>query len=240
MSQKREAEHMSNKAEQQAVVESNHMNIQDTLAEADSEYAGEYEQATVPKRYTQFQNSIKTNLETATVLGAESVTEDGVTLRLEHNGTEEQMMFYTENSGRQPTIRDLFAITDADTFREIDGEQITIIPSERNQISGCSTLLGQTERTWKMLTLRTGVAGIATDDHPHHRRDSLTTTPRGFLVCTGIIALFNGLFWSGGGGLPINGLISVPFVVLTALAFLASMLTMIFDGKPTVKHILFG
>lgn len=248
MSKKVESEYASNEAENQAeneaenqtIIAPNQVSVQNSLAEADSKHAGEYKKSTMDKRYNQLKDSIKTNLETATVLGAESVTEDSVTLRVEHNGSEERMSFYTEDSRRQPTIGDLFAVTEADTFSEIGGEQITIIPSERNQIIGCSTLLGTTERTLKMVALRTGVAGIATKDHPHHRWDSLTPTPRGLLVCTGIVAFFNVLFWTGGGGLPINGLISVPFVVLTALAFLASALTLIFDGKPTVEHILFG
>lgn len=210
MSQTVEAEYK--RSEEQAAESNTRKSPEDKLSIVDTEFSDEYEELTMSHRYDQLIKNTGTELTTATVLGVESVGSSSITLLLEANSREKTIRFFSEDSYRQPKITDLVSITDANQFRDMAGEEITMFPSERPEVSGCSGLKERITRKVRVTTIRLGLGGVVMSEHPYFEPGTLTPTARGMGVLSSAAIL---------SGIPLfnTGLLLTDSTVLSVVLF---------------------
>lgn len=204
------------------------------LSEDDREN-GQYE---ISRRYQILKNTADCNLTTATIRGAETVKENSVTLRIEHEDERKYLTVYKQGHGN-PTIQDLLSLVSVDKLGDLWGEEFTMFPRKngtvdmRGEIEGSSGILHRAVRKARLIALSTGTFGMATRTHPYESRDKLAPTPRGLAILCGLTSLSVGSL-----GLLASAVQFIPEALATSLAVIVPFY-LILAGLLSISSLLF-
>lgn len=171
------------------------------LVEADKKFSDEVAQSqgsSLSYRYKKLTSSTQTDLTTATIRGAEDVSDESVLLQIDHEGERKHLHVYRDGSGT-PTVEDLLTVVSADSFSDLWGEKIPVFPSQdgtladRAAVRGASRPGNKIRRKLIRISTELNLAGVTTSDHPYIRQNTTTPTPSGIAALWSLTGVSIGL-----------------------------------------------
>lgn len=233
----------------ETLVDADTSDLSETISSTETDSSGRLQ--TIIENYKQITDS-SVSPSTAKIIGAESYTDNSITIRFSYNG-ETKLATFTDSTEESPnTIEQLFAETQCDTFSELWGEELLVYPFantddfERKLHCTESGLRGKLSTVIKYL-FKLNILAVPTQDHPRYTHSrKVVITPLGAILSTIITAVSCFLavvsattLLSTSPSSPILYLVLSITMLVSIITAVTSMVSTL-EGKDLMKQLISG